>query len=105
MRCPKCGLENIPTARYCDCGYDFQTGDVDESKRLAGSVRSTSKMLMTVCWVLTITIGPVGLLVAAFVAFGNYDDASRKQGKQAFVVGVIWSVLLVAYFMLRIFLK
>ena len=34
MKCPKCGLENVPTARYCDCGYDFQTSRVDESKRL-----------------------------------------------------------------------
>ncbi len=24
MKCPKCGIENPPTAFWCDCGYDFQ---------------------------------------------------------------------------------
>ncbi len=28
MQCPRCRLENPPTAQRCDCGYDFPTGQV-----------------------------------------------------------------------------
>ncbi len=26
MTCPKCGIENPPSAQYCDCGYEFVPG-------------------------------------------------------------------------------
>jgi hypothetical protein len=32
MKCPKCGLINPETALRCDCGYDFQAGDVENGK-------------------------------------------------------------------------
>src|SRR5262245_53651752 len=25
MKCPKCGLENPPSAQVCDCGYNFES--------------------------------------------------------------------------------
>ena len=28
MRCPRCGLENPDTAMWCDCGYDFRSGQM-----------------------------------------------------------------------------
>jgi hypothetical protein len=31
VRCPKCGLENPPNTSWCDCGYDFGAGKVDQS--------------------------------------------------------------------------
>lgn len=31
MRCPKCQLENPPTALRCDCGYDFASGQMKVS--------------------------------------------------------------------------
>lgn len=31
MRCPKCQLENPPTALRCDCGYDFASGQMKAS--------------------------------------------------------------------------
>ena len=29
--CPKCGLVNPPTAQRCDCGWDFVSGQQEES--------------------------------------------------------------------------
>lgn len=29
--CPKCGLACPPGTRYCDCGYDFETGRIELS--------------------------------------------------------------------------
>jgi hypothetical protein len=26
MKCPSCGLENPPSAQYCDCGHEFIPG-------------------------------------------------------------------------------
>jgi hypothetical protein len=30
MKCPNCGLINPDTAERCDCGYDFQSGEIRE---------------------------------------------------------------------------
>lgn len=30
MKCHKCGIENIPEATKCDCGYNFEKGKIDE---------------------------------------------------------------------------
>jgi uncharacterized RDD family membrane protein YckC len=31
MKCPKCKIENLEEANRCDCGYNFETGQLKES--------------------------------------------------------------------------
>jgi hypothetical protein len=37
MQCPKCKLENPSGTMWCDCGYNFPTGEV--SKTTSGEPR------------------------------------------------------------------
>jgi hypothetical protein len=30
MQCPKCKLENLSGTTWCDCGYNFPTGEVSK---------------------------------------------------------------------------
>ena len=30
MTCPTCGIENVPSAEYCDCGHEFVSGSKPE---------------------------------------------------------------------------
>lgn len=34
--CPKCRLTCPPGTRYCDCGYDFETGTVNRTQTSSG---------------------------------------------------------------------
>jgi hypothetical protein len=42
MKCPKCKLENPPSAMICDCGYNFETKALNPEKALKSSLDSIS---------------------------------------------------------------
>lgn len=44
MKCPKCGLENPPSALRCDCGYDFPSDTVKVSYLSPGEREKTSRL-------------------------------------------------------------
>ncbi len=89
MQCPKCKLENVPTAEYCDCGYSFKTGEVIEAmskydkldERTAeqlrsgyfGSNRDTLNRLVT----------------AHRVLRGNYDEQTKRRARRLIIVGCL----------------
>ena len=37
MQCPHCGLFNPPSALRCDCGYDFQSGQLQRPHTIQGT--------------------------------------------------------------------
>lgn len=68
VTCPKCKLENLPSATVCDCGYSFAGRSDDQSvhylRSIAESVNSIRRMIL--CWIVLTLIGAVvvGFIVA-----------------------------------------
>ena len=94
MQCPKCKLENPASALWCDCGYDFSTGKVDEVHKTApirgrGEVTdgltdgyfSFQKMISPTLIKVVYVIGMVGIIVAAiymvFAGTKETDDTAK----------------------------
>ncbi len=88
MQCPKCKLENPESTQWCDCGYDFSTGKVDEVHKTAttlgrGEVTdgltegyfSFRKMISPALIKVVYVIGMVGIIVAAiFMVFAGTKE-------------------------------
>src|SRR4051812_34357124 len=69
MTCPKCRLESVPSAQRCDCGYDFESGEVKESyfSRELGQRTQFGKAdhgLLFCGWLFSILGGFIGLAIA-----------------------------------------
>jgi hypothetical protein len=66
MQCPKCGLENPPSAVWCDCGYDFQKQAMRPAEQTNPQtnpqLRGVEGWLLLFCVSLTI-LGPLINLV------------------------------------------
>jgi len=77
MDCPRCKLVNPPTAKRCDCGYDFETQKVEVSY----SPQALPKEIKTALVVIIVLN-----VIVALVALST-GDGSR-------ILGVVaWSVL------------
>jgi hypothetical protein len=64
MECPICKLINPPSALRCDCGYNFETHEIEADKVLKPKKKELSTMLLlAVCFAL-FSFGPrVGLWI------------------------------------------
>jgi len=94
MRCPKCGMECLPSERYCDCGYDFQTNTVNEGKRYSPrGIKGLSPTHEAILWILAIFGGLLGIILSVVVLTGNYDPDSKRRAKWPLVVGCVFFVL------------
>jgi uncharacterized membrane protein YsdA (DUF1294 family) len=94
MRCPKCGMECLPSERYCECGYDFQTNTVNEEKR--NSPRGIKKLSPTheaILWILAILGGLLGIILSVIVLTGNYETDSKRKAKWPLIVGCVFFIL------------
>lgn len=89
MQRPKCKLENPASAQWCDCGYDFSTGKVDEAHKpatirqqkevtdgLTDGYLSFEKMISPTLIKVVYVLGMVGIIVAAiYMAFAGTKEA------------------------------
>ena len=104
MQCPKCRLENPANAKWCDCGYDFSTGKVDEVHKATSRQRndvtdgstdgyfSFEKMISPTLIKVVYVIGMVGIVIAAiYMAF-----AGTKESDDTAKLLKIFSALLLA---------
>src|SRR5258708_38376884 len=82
MNCPRCGLVNPPTAKRCDCGYDFETKTVERSYYQPASPEKDVRTAL----VLIVVMNVLGAIVAL------------SRGSALRIVGLVaWSAL--AYFL------
>jgi len=88
MICPTCGLENLPFAVRCDCGYGFVGGERSTvTHKIMSDTVGTNKTMVVVRWVLLIPAAILGSLVVHFlvvllnrVTMGGYIDPDSFTG-------------------------
>lgn len=75
MRCPKCGLFNPESAMWCDCGFDFSKGEINQADDQKASylrgLNSERKLLQTIFIsipVLLLYVHGLGM-ITAFIIF------------------------------------
>ena len=72
MECPKCRLENPPSAMRCDCGYDFASSTMKEPYLTAQEAAENAALTGIGGWLLLPAIGAVlGVLNSVGGAFAN----------------------------------
>jgi hypothetical protein len=85
MQCPKCHLENPPSADACDCGYSFSKGvyisrPVNHSASAsAATARGRYHALETVSTIYRVLawVGAAGLIVAGIALLANTTDQQK----------------------------
>lgn len=93
MQCPKCKLHNPDEAMRCDCGYDFDSGEMKDSY-IKDSYAKPTKGLVVCGWIFAVLGGLIGILIASYIAFGKdaggfkYDLPSRKNAKAMLIVAI-----------------
>ena len=86
MKCPRCKLVSPPNAMWCDCGYDFKTGQL-----LFRGPKPKSKIAQFAGWIATVIWMSIGLgLVRTY-------GAVVLRPLVIFYV-VLWSVPVVIFF-------
>jgi hypothetical protein len=102
VQCPKCRLENPANAMWCDCGYDFSAGKVDEVRRLATSRQqnevtggladgyfSFEKMISPTLIKVVYVIGMLGIVIAAIYMASAGSKETEDTAKLLKVVGAL----------------
>ena len=84
MDCPKCKLVNPPTTVRCDCGYDFQTGTMQDSY-LTGRDQDLSRQ----------SLGIAGVILAILLTLEFTLRSSSAAVARHSVALVVLTVILV----------
>lgn len=81
MTCPSCGVENPPSAQYCDCGYEFAPGTKPKGSAPAqpqGTQKNTSSAALAGC------LGLMGAIVLTGVFNIVNSDKSTSASRPAY---------------------
>jgi hypothetical protein len=82
QECPKCGTICAPSARICDCGYDFEAREVDRSQapRYDSSAGFFAQYQLVRAGIAGVAIGlfGIGLLVWEFAEEPSFWGVVRS---------------------------
>jgi len=97
MFCPKCGIENVDNAQFCEnCGYKLNSTDTqvtppsqqasypDEKKQYSGMV--------IVGYITAILISLVGIIIGAYLYTRDNTEA-KKNGRNIIIIGLIVMII------------
>src|SRR5512137_1914654 len=92
MRCPLCGLENLPYAEYCDCGYKLKEASAEEQRTADAFGHSIpegylppngAKYDVSVAWF------SVGKAIKVLRGNFNYESKKKARGVLLRSIGII----------------
>jgi len=99
MDCPRCKLVNPPSAKRCDCGYDFETHTVEKSyyrqnvsKEVKNGLAVIAAYNVVVAAVALLNRNPRGILGAALwsgLAYLLYRELVRRKNWARIVLALL----------------
>lgn len=91
MQCPKCKLHNPEGAMRCDCGYDFDTGKMEESflPEKERKKKLTPEQIHQFCYWTLFAAGIIHLALGILMLFGLDPLGFNSNGFVDIALGVI----------------
>lgn len=98
--CPNCKLINPVSAQYCDCGYNFHSGAIEESHAVTSNRKKSSFVfgVDVVSMVLATPLSKIFSLVIDMQAFAFWLAPQNARSGAAWVAGILVGAFMLACF-------